>query len=304
MYEDKNFGGLGGANSFGGANNLNNPDSSIPGNINDLRNAYEQYNIPEGYDVRLENFGDSQPQDHTVPQNYAQPQQYNGGYYQPDGNPPQQGFDQPNPYTQNEPEYNQNGYPQNNQPYSQNNQPYAQDNQPYGQNVYPQNEQTYSQGGFVQSEYQYRQSENNQNVYPKRGYAPKDPYGYNYENPQYGGGYEYQPQHYQYQYQPNGKKPKKGVGMCITSFVLGLVSMLCCSSVFIPYFQIFGIILSFIMPVLGTVFGIIGTIKCKTGVRGLGIAGMIISIVMILLLIATLIGGSSMLGNYYYNYYR
>lgn len=263
-----------------------NNDGQIPENPNDLRAQYDQYNHPEA--APAENQADAQPVQEPVnpivqqnPQDQVpqydnsgyQPQQYNGNVYPEENYAPQQGYAPQNPYAQNQPQYNQNNYYQGG----------------YPQNDYPQN--GYPQNGYQQNGYQ-------QNDYSQNGYAQND-YSQNYYGNQQPGGYPYQ-----YVPEVTDEEPKKGVGMCIASFVLGLVSMFCCTSVFIPYIQIAGIIMSFILPTLGTIFGIIGTAKCKTKAKGLGIAGLIISGVMIIMLIITLITGISTIGTHYNIYYR
>lgn len=259
-----------------------NNDGQIPEKPNDLRAQYDQYNHPEA--APAENQADAQPVNPIAQQNPQdqvpqydnsgyQPQQYNGNVYPEENYAPQQGYAPQNPYAQNQPQYNQNNYYQGG----------------YPQNDYPQN--GYPQNGYQQNVYQ-------QNDYSQNGYAQND-YSQNYYGNQQPGGYPYQ-----YVPEVTDEEPKKGVGMCIASFVLGLVSMFCCTSVFIPYIQIAGIIMSFILPTLGTIFGIIGTAKCKTKAKGLGIAGLIISGVMIIMLIITLITGISTIGTHYNIYYR
>ncbi len=243
-----------------------NNDGQIPENPNDLRAQYDQYNHPEA--APAENQADVQPvQEPVNPIAQQNPQ----GYI---------------------PQYDNNGY----QP------------QQYNGGVYPAEDYAPQQGfdpqnPYVQNQAQYNQNDYYSGGYPQNGYQqngyPQNDYSQNYNGNR-------QPNGYPYQYVPEtpAEEPKKGAGMCIASFVLGLVSMFCCTSVFIPYVQIAGIIFSFILPTLGTIFGIIGTARCKTKAKGLGIAGLIISGVMIIMLIITLITGASTIGTHYNIYYR
>ena len=102
------------------------------------------------------------------------------------------------------------------------------------------------------------------------GYPPSQPGGYGYQPPQSPGGYGYSP----YPSQPAGTN-----SMAIASLVSSLVGLLC-----------FGI-----GPVLGLVFGIIALNQIKgsgQSGRGMAIAGIVISSLLIALFIVFIIIGA------------
>ena len=97
------------------------------------------------------------------------------------------------------------------------------------------------------------------------------------------GGYQSQPngmnqgyQNGQWQQYPNQPQQSGKMGLCIASLVLGLLSILCC--------WIYGGVLGFV----GVVLGIVALVK-KEDKKGMAIAGIITSVVGIILLIVILI---------------
>ena len=135
-----------------------------------------------------------------------------------------------------------------------------------GQNQY------YNQPQNNQNQY-YNQPQNNQNQYYKQPQNNQNQY---YNQSQYGQN--------QYYNQPQRQGANK---LAIASFVISILSViLCCCS---PYVMIIGGITSITLAVLS---------KRDTGrMHGLAIAGLVISIIFLVLAILTLIMGVFLLGN-------
>lgn len=165
----------------------------------------------------------------------------------------------PDPYNaQNDPYNQQPGQVQNGQPYQQ----------PYG--VPPQNGQPYQQQyGVPPQNGQYQQGQNPYNM-------PQGGYGYNQQNiPQ--NGYA-APQGYGVPYQPQ----QTGTGMAVASLVLGIISI--CTGLFMFNFPFL-----FLLPIIGIILGIVFKSKKLPVGKGMSTAGIITSIIGLLIPIALLV---------------
>ena len=132
---------------------------------------------------------------------------------------------------------------------------------------------------------QPRQPWQDQNCQPPYGYGPQQqqPYGYGPQQP-YGYGpqqpYGYGPQPAPQPWQPYGQQQRRSNSMGIVGFIFALVSIFCG---WIP-------IAGWIVWLVGAVFSFIGLFSRP---RGLAIAGVIISLVLIPLIVTVLIALNS-----------